>query len=343
MTEPTTVTAVTNPKPNTCVGVNCDCPTMWSMVQQDCYIRMGHIKGDMVYSPIKDYETRAKRIAGTYARFYLEEERGGDLAKKGRFYWMALACFASKTVACTLASWQVEYSAKAISTMKEGLGKGNFWLFCDIAGWHWYYTQFNEDFDLCLAKRDASTLTKAVQAQTKIMQWGATALPKINNLKVTSYIKDGFAKVKEFESAKKDKQRDIQIKHLLIIADHEQKMILQPLIYDDPGFAAGVQLQRAAKSKTNSVENAVPAWRLIRNIVQALTPGLELVFASACTTSNKHLKSVAPEETKLEQFKSRMDWITSAAEQFHGLMATDKDYMESQINEMAGWYDLADK
>jgi hypothetical protein len=26
----------------------------------------------------------------------------------------------------------------------DGLGKGNFWLFCDISGWHWYYAGLSE-------------------------------------------------------------------------------------------------------------------------------------------------------------------------------------------------------
>jgi hypothetical protein len=341
--DPTTVTAVTNPKPNTCVEVKCDCATMWSLIQQDCYIRMGSITADMVATPIKDYETRAKRIAGTYARFYLETERGGNPKKKGRFYWMALGAFASKTVACTLHAWQVKAQSMATDTTRDGLGKGNFWLFCDIAGWHWYYTQFNDDFEMCLDKRDTSTLIKNVQAQTKKMPWSATALPKIKNLKVSKEIKLAFKMVQAFEKAPKDKQAGFQMKHLLAVADHEQGVILQPLIYDDPDFAKWVKVQRVANSKTHAAEKANPVWYFLRSIVQSLTPDLELVFSHACSTKDTKLKSVAPEDTKLENFESRMKWIGSAAEQFHELMQRKTSYMEAEIATMAGWYNMPDK
>ena len=51
-----------------------------------------------------DYAFVTRLLAAIYARFYLEQEEGGDPAKKGRFYWMALGTFASKTVAC---SWSL--------------------------------------------------------------------------------------------------------------------------------------------------------------------------------------------------------------------------------------------
>ena len=112
--------------------------------------------------------------------------------------------------------------------------------------------------------------------------------------------------------------------HLLAIADHEQGVILQPLIYDDPDFVYWLDKQR-------------------RPWVRWAAPNLELVFSSACSTSDKALKSVAPEGTKLEELRSRMDWIGRAAEKFHGLMQSDHNYMENEIQKMAGWVAMADK
>jgi hypothetical protein len=89
-------------------------------------ILTGCLKGHFV----DNYAVRARRIAATYARFYLEMEDGCDVTKKGRFYWMALGAFASKTVACSLEDIRVT----SIKTVKEGLGKGNLWLFNDISG-----------------------------------------------------------------------------------------------------------------------------------------------------------------------------------------------------------------
>lgn len=325
MSDVTTVTALTNMKPNSCVPVTCDCPTMWSFVQEQCYLRMTNSTGDFKSAMVKDYETRARRIAGTYARFYLEQEDHGDPKKKGRFYWMALAAFASKTVACTFKDWRVKAQGMATSTTKEGLGKGNFWLFCDIAGWHWYYSRFGSTFEMCRDSRNTNSLDTDVKKQTKAMPWQAEALPKIKNLAVSKEVKLGFEKVKEFEGeAETGQRRKIQMAHLLVIADHEQGVILQPLIYDDKDFAYWVQVQRSA-------------W------VNWAAPGLELVFNSACAIDDEKLKSVAPKGTKLEEFRSRMDWIRKAADQFHELMQKRTAYMEGQISTIAGWYNMPDK
>jgi hypothetical protein len=51
---------------------------------------------------VKHPAVRARRLAAIYARFYPELEDGGKPQWKGRFYWMALGAFASKTVACSL-------------------------------------------------------------------------------------------------------------------------------------------------------------------------------------------------------------------------------------------------
>ncbi len=326
MADPTTVEAMTNTTPNSCVDVHCDCNTMWSMAQQYSYLRLSDEIAPFKSKLVKDYAVRARRIAATYARFYLEQEDGGEQAKKGRFYWMALGAFASKTVACTLEAWQVGVQAALLSKdTKEGLGKGNFWLFCDISGWHWYYCKYPNTFDMCLESRNADNYVSAVKAQVKKLPWNAEALPKIKNLAVSPYIKSGFAKVREFENQTDARRKPaVQLDHLLAIADHEQGVILQPLIYDDKDFAYWIGVQRSA-------------W------VNWASPSLELVFSHACSTDSAALKSVAPKETKLEDFDSRMNWIRNAAKRFHGLMQTDKTYMEGELRAMAGWVALADK
>src|SRR5688572_18652283 len=101
MSDPTTVVAKTNTTAGSCTAVQCDCHTMWSMAQQFAYLRLANETGAFKAQLVKGYSVRARRIAATYARFYLEQEDGGNSALKGRFYWMALGAFASKTVACT--------------------------------------------------------------------------------------------------------------------------------------------------------------------------------------------------------------------------------------------------
>ena len=54
------------------------------------------------------------------------------------------------------------------------------------------------------------------------------------------------------------------------------------------------------------------------------------------------LISVAPDDTVLENFKSRMRWIEQAAQLFHKLMQRQSPHMESQLKTMASWVDHAD-
>jgi len=84
------------------------CGLLWSQAQQFAYLRLSDKTGDNEYEFIGLYAARARRIAATYARYYLETEDGGDTDKLGRYYWAALAAFASKTVSCILDSWQVQ-------------------------------------------------------------------------------------------------------------------------------------------------------------------------------------------------------------------------------------------
>jgi hypothetical protein len=69
----------------------------------------------------------------------------------------------------------------------------------------------------------------------------------------------------------------------------------------------------------------------------------ELVFTSACETDDAALKSVAPKETRLEDFASRMKWIQDAASQFHALMMSRPERMEAELRTMAGWVSMADR
>jgi hypothetical protein len=326
MSDSTTVTAATNTKPNSCVDVHCDCSTMWSMAQQFSTLRLSTKTADFKATLVKDYAVRARRISATYARFYLEQEEGGNLRHKGRYYWTALGAFASKTVACTLETWQLWAQSNVLRAKKtrDGLGKGNFWLFCDISGWHWYHSRYGSSFETCLEERNAANFVPAVKAQVAQLPWSAEALGKINQMRPSKYVREGFGKVKEFEqSTDKRKQPAIQMAHLLAIANHEQGVVLQPLIYEDPDFAWWVQAQRSA-------------W------VNWASPNLELIFTNACKSDAAELKSVAPAGTKLEDFPSRMTWITQAANKFHALMQKKTAQMEAELSVIAGWVDSPD-
>ncbi|NQE49183.1 DUF2515 family protein [Herbaspirillum rubrisubalbicans] len=312
--------APTNTTEKSFTEVACDCNDMWSIVQQFSTIRLCEQKGKGSGKILQAYSTRAKRIAATYARFYLETEDGGNADFKGRHYWMALGAFASKTVACSLDMLRVEM----LQTVFQGLGKGNLWLFYDISGWHYYYNKYRQSFDLCINQRNAAKYLQPVQEQMNFYPWKDEALPKIKNMSDCAYIKVAFQKTSEFEGQKNvSKRPPIQMANLLAIADHEQGVILQPLIYEDPDFAKWVRRQR---------------WMLI----QWASPDLQLVFNHACDTKNVLLKSVAPDDTVLENLKSRMFWISAAASKFHHLMQTQTAYMEKELHAIADWVNLSD-
>lgn len=326
MADASTKEASTNTTPKSCVEVNCDCNTMWSLAQQFSTKRLCVETGENKGKLLADYAIRARRIAATYARFFLEIEEGGDPEKLGRYYWMALGAFASKTVACTFETWQVKGMSIAIDTVWEGLGKGNFWLFCDISGWHWYHSMYPASFDKCIHQRNSKNFNKTLKAQIAKLPWSGTALPVIKYFSPSTEIMNGFAKVKEFETTDRDDastREAIQFDHLLEIAKHEQGVILQPLIYNDPAFAAWVQKQRA--------------W-----YAEWASPNLELVFSHQCQNAHTEVKSVAPKDTKLENFASRMNWINQAASKFHSLMQQKKTFMHSALSNIASWVDLAD-
>ncbi len=76
------------------------------------------------------YEARARRIASVYAKIYLEQENHGDKQLIGRYYWMGLGAFASKTVAAVfkhgLTAWG--YKWMPLSVIRDpvhSFAKGN--------------------------------------------------------------------------------------------------------------------------------------------------------------------------------------------------------------------------
>ena len=339
--------AKTNTTINSCTPKTCTCEELWSVSQQFCLERMSEKVSNNTYDFVDSYSVRARRIAGTYARFYLETEKNGSPNKKGRFYWMALGAFASKTVACTLEHWTLTVTKHGIAvTASDWFGQGNFWLFQDIAGWHHYYSKFGSKiFFHCMEERNANTLVPKIKSALDAADWAADSLPKINNLKSNEYIKKGFNEVKKFEASNNEVKKTLaQYQNVLIIAQHEQGKVLQPLIYEQ--------------------------WRHKREIdamglAGGLAPEVKLFFSSTCnvpqvtvqpkyryrgnhaTAKNdpKYDKYVSKPESDivLYDYESRMNWIRKAAEKFHDLMQKEGTYMLDQLHTMAGWYDKSDK
>ncbi|MCX4028572.1 hypothetical protein H0A36_14570 [Endozoicomonas sp. SM1973] len=316
-----------NDTPDKTVDVVCNCDFLWSLAQLFCILRLSDKAGKNEYDLINLYTARAKRIAATYARFYLETEEGGDPAKLGRYYWMALGAFASKTVFCFLDTIQVKGAyAIFIKSIGNSLGKGNLWLFMDIAASHWLYNNYPEHFHKgmqCERKRNANQLEQAVKAMTYDLPWAEEAIDKINNFQPSSDIVKGFKLIKSIEKIKnKNKVPNLQLGSLLAIAEHEQGTVLQPLIYNNPDFSKWARRERD--------------W------FRWAAPTYQLVFAHTCETDAPELKSVAPNDLIVEDFDSRMHWIGNAAKKFHKLMLQQNTHMIQELQTIANWVNEPD-
>ncbi len=101
------------------------------------------------------------------------------------------------------------------------------------------------------------------------------------------------------------------------IADHEQRMILQPLIYEDVLFRGVLTVQQKME--------------FIPGIPKRLA-----AFSTACDVEDEKLK-VQMEEGDLYNENHRMEFIGKIAERYHELMADEAVYMKSEIASIASW------
>ncbi len=334
MSDPEPVNAV-NDSPNKTHQITTNCDLLWSFAQSFSYLRLSDKNNDQ-YELIGLYAARARRISATYARFYLETEDGGDTTKLGRYYWMALGAFASKTVSCLLDKLQLNasyflgkatFGAIDAHNIANGLGQGNLWLFGDIAPAHWFYSHHPSNFFNgmdCIHKRDANTLLEPVKSHVNTLPWSAKSLGKIKHFQPSPDLIEGFEYIVQIEKMAPSIERaEKQFLHLIAIANHEQGAVLQPLIYEDPDFNKWTARERH--------------W-----LIHWAAPKYELVFTHQCTTDDPELKSEAPEDLIVEDFDSRMDWITDAAKMFHDLMQTKTPHMMAELGTMAGWVNSPD-
>lgn len=322
----------TNTQCGSVLDITLTCDKLWTMGQQEAIRRLSQ-PGEFRFStstkkvPVSDFGVRAARIAAAYAEFYLEHGKDGRPDLKGRFYWMGLAAFASKQVKCGLDFIPAEpYLTIGVPPVfqpplrigKNALGKGNFWLFQDIFVWHWFYRKYPEQFDECAPTRNAKNCDGWMQKNVDSLPWAKEALPALNNLQPTEYLMAGFESIKEYETATDDvRKRKSQLTSLLRIADHEQRKILQPLIYNDFLFQATLRLQAGTE------------WL-------PFTPVRVAAFSTACDVDDPELR-VRMEDGDLFDEVDRMQFITDVANKYHSLMNEKKVYMEGEIETIATW------
>lgn len=290
-----TVTSTTNPTPETCCDLKCDCRTIWTLAQQ--YAMRQIVTHPPVASDVPDYRdharcvpnaqpdklppeflsnfaVRARRIAASYAAMFLEHGSHGNKDQIGRFYWLGLGAFAAKQVAVTL-EWPVIRASK-FSWMYKLLGQGNLWLYNDILPWFYGYALDASSFDVCAKQRHSAEFIEPVATNFQRQIDYETAIPltpterdgesgDINRGKTAGYLKwtplvqKGFDYVKRWEAAitQSDKQR-FALNHLFAIAQHEQGEVLQGLIYDRILFKAGLFTQGELLKK-RPTDNAIIA------------------------------------------------------------------------------------
>jgi len=325
------LSCTTNTRPGSISKQAFGCEILWAWGQQEAIRRLTvekrdpysqHIRSELVAS----FSARAARIAATYARFYLELEDGGKPELKGRFYWMGLAAFASKQVKCgldfipdALAVSVGGYLPNPMAIGKDGLGKGNFWLFQDIFVWHWFYSQFPEQFGACATERNALNGPELALAGLKSLPWAEEALTTLNYFKANPYIIEAFKTIKKCEQATTPDKPDLQLESLLAIANHEQLEILQPLIYENRALQTVLDLQ--------ALTEGLPCF-----------PLRSAAFSMACDVEEESLR-VQMTEGDLYNSADRMEFIGQIANQYHNLMQKDTQNIESSITSISNWRD----
>ena len=358
----------TNTEENSCKTLQCDCLTYWEIHQQEAMKRVSNLQDAKknLYKLEPGYEARARRIASVYAKIYLEQENHSNPQLRGRYYWMGLGAFASKTVAAVfkhgLPAWGYKWVPLGIiRDPLHSFAKGNLWLFMDIAPWHYAWSMSSASFDLCRAQRNISKFTH-IKEEVRNVPW-SSCLPIIKHLQSTPEITKAFGKLPKIETIFKSKgasrkknfevAKDDLMEHLMAIAVQEQRNILQELVWNDWKVSKMATVQKYTKLPDSTLvlssDYSVDAVKPIRT-----TDRLHLadIWASERRSDiykgrhkdvlNKLPESVYSEplaHTRVQNYDSRIEWITEAARKYHRLMLSDtgRPFLEKELAIIAGW------
>jgi hypothetical protein len=285
--------------------------------KQDCFNcwRVYQKKAEAIVS-VDDPIVRNRRINAAYAQLWLDDHR---------FQWAGLAAFASKQVGCGLLNaaemidksnrqrgayqqWDKtssplerlspfasprmpmpdQASGEAARKVYEMLAKGNTALFLDIWPLHMFYREFGlQRFERCLPER--ALLSGAVV-------WPIADRVPFGTVK--DEIRRGFSAIDAGNLTEGVAQ----------LARHEQLNILQPAMYNDPGFAT---LMRANQF----------AWAL--NIPTGSAREIQLTLANQCTVTGANAKyEIFSKEplANLADPDQRMAFVLRAANRFDELL-----------------------
>jgi hypothetical protein len=336
----------TNVSEHSCKDAHCDCLTFWEIYQQEAIKRLSNLQKANSYKLEPGYEARARRIASVYAKIFLEMELSGNEDLLGRYYWMGLGAFASKTVATIFKHWGslLGYNV-GVQEAINLFARGNLWLFMDIAPWHLAWSTSSKSFISCKDQRDTSKY-KFVKPALMNLPW-SSCLPSVKNLKVTSEINQAFALLptieqifakERIEQNKYKKASKHLFNHLMFIAVQEQHNILQVVVWENTSVKFGAWMQRwfigmpdatLVLSSDYSVDAVKKNWfgNYKGSKADQLVDLKEDVY-------------LAPlDGTIAENYDSRMKWIGAAAKKYHRLMLDEKGrpFLQQELKTISTW------
>lgn len=324
----------TNTTENSCKTAQCNCLTFWEIQQQEAMIRISNLK-----------------------------DKNKNLI--GRYYWMGLGAFASKTVAAIfkhgLTAWGYNWiPLGVIRDPVHTFAKGNLWLFMDIAPWHYAWSMSSKSFNDCRVKRNISDFTH-IQEEVKNLPW-SSCLPIIKHLQSTPEIACAFGFLPKVETIFKRKgvsPKDNFIKaskdlfnHLMAIAVQEQRNILQELVWKDWKVQAQATLQSFTRLPDSTLvlssDYFVESVKPVRKSKSILPSSYNLKsmereyqgrHAGVLDELPETVYSEPLANTKVADYDSRMEWIQKAAEKYHRLMLSDKgrSFLENELRIIAKW------
>jgi hypothetical protein len=365
---------ITNDTPGSCVTCTVTCEDQWSLAQSQALVSLSsnnRLLGNVL--------PRAKRTAGHYAALFLGDE---GTPGQGRFYWPGLAAFAAKQVVDGIdyADKSMEAFGAQVRAMAGislyYLMKGNFWVFVEVAPWVIYYRDYgHEIFFHCIDRRDVNTyntpttaamrrlpwalgentpLKTAIERRLRAinladLSWGRLnlsdsrgALAEINNCKVTAPLKDGFQKLRAFETeARIDKKPLLAYQSAWSFLQHEQTLHLQTMIYDHADFRFAWDNNDMGRW-VNQYWNITGARDpdLVFNAAPAITPQIEREQLQPMGLRPSDISErMTLDDGKLYDSDARMRYVERILQRYHKLMTQYRDYMIRQLRSIEAWKD----
>lgn len=158
-------------------------------------------------------------------------------------------------------------------------------------------------------------------------------LVRLRNFEVTEAITTTYQHItNEFLESKKSEKLDFQINELLFIAKHEQRRVLQPLIYSDPFLKQTMDTNHKFSRLTSGWIS--PKFKVVYSASPSTNdPELEAVFDAP----NNLLDQLTGTSKSLPNEQDRMGFVEQIAKKFNALMLGRRPYLEGELRKIAAW------